>query len=70
MCVNGHGYVYVCKCYVFQLVCPLCVYGGVMRFSGVLDVCVSFVSCIVMMAGCVLCASCCNSAIFYLFRIC
>ena len=37
---------------------PVCVYGGVVRhFLCVLDLCVSFVSCVVMMSGCVFYAS-------------
>ena len=35
--------------------CSVCAYGGVVGYLGVLAFCVSFVSCIMMMSGWVLC---------------
>ena len=32
---------------------PVCTYGGVVWYFFVLDLCVTFFSCIVMMSGCV-----------------
>ena len=46
------------------LCCSVCAYGGV--FLVFLDLCVSFVSCIMMMAGCVLCTRFFSSSILFL----
>ena len=65
---NKHGgvgrqqHVYVCESYVVLdeppalFVFPVCAYGGVVEYFWCLAFCVCFVSCIVMMSGCVLCA--------------
>ena len=75
MCVDGHGYVYVCKSYVvldqcdepFSLfVLSVCAYGGVVGHLRCLAFCVSFVSCIVMMSGWVLCTRFFSSSILFL----
>ena len=67
MCVDGLGYVYVCEsCVVLDqcveppppsslFVLSVCAYGVVMGYFMCLAFRVSFVSCIVMMLGWVLC---------------
>ena len=70
LCVDGLGYVYVmsflmrvmrtsCLCYMYVRMVVEC------GIFGILDLCVSFVSCIVMMSGCVLSARCFNSSILF-----
>ena len=73
MCVDSLGYVYVCESYVvldqcdesFSLfVLSVCAYGGVVGYFWCLAFLVSFISCIVMMSGWVLCT------IFLVLRFC
>ena len=75
MCVDGHGYVYVCESYVVLDQCdeppPLfalsvCAYGGLGGIVGVLAFCVSFVFCIVMISGWMLCTRFFSSSILFL----
>ena len=75
MCVDGLGYVYVCECYVVLDQCDeppslfvlsVCAYGGVVGYFMCLAFCVSFVSCIVMMSGWVLCTRLFSSLILFL----
>ena len=47
-------------------VLSVCAYGGVMGYLRCLDFGVSFVSCIVMMSGCVLCTRFFSSPILFL----
>ena len=81
MCVDGLGYVYVCEGYEvldqcdqppFLFVLYICAYGVVVGYFLCLAFCVSFVSCIVMMSGCVLCTSFFSSSILFLmpFMLC
>ena len=74
MCVDGLGYIYVCESYVVLGQCDespslfvlsVCAYGGVVFFC-VSAFGVSFVSCIVMMSGWVLCTKCFSSSILFL----
>ena len=59
VCVDGLGYVY--ESYVVLV----CAYGGVVGYLRCLDFCVSFVSCIVMMSGWVLCNRFFSSSILF-----
>ena len=75
MCVDGIGYVYVCESYVVLDQCDespslfvlsVCAYGGVVGYFGCLAFCVSYVSCIMMMSGWVLCTRFLRSSILFL----
>ena len=75
MCVDGLGYVYVCESYVVFNQCDespslcvlsVCTYGRVVGYIWCLAFCVSFVSCIVMKSGWVLCTRFLSSSIFFL----
>ena len=75
MCVDGLGYVYVCESYIVLDQCDdppslcvlsVCAYGGVVGYFRCLAFCLSFVSCIVMMSGRVLCTRFFISLILFL----
>ena len=73
MCVDGRGYVYEgyvvldqCDALPPLFVLSVCAYGGVVGYFCVLAFCVSFVSCIVMMSGWVLCTIFFSSSILFL----
>ena len=75
MGVDGIGYVYVSEGYVVLDQCDepsslfvlsVCAYGGVVGYFWCFSFCVSFVYCIVMMSGWVLCTSFFSSSILFL----
>ena len=66
VCVDGLGYVYVFESYVVLDQCLTACLCSLSVRMVLLDFCVSFVSCMVMMSGWVLCTSFFSFSIFFL----